>query len=138
MTPLTTPLPVRYGSRDGSPPSDQGQQAGAAPRCPVCATPLPSPRARYCGAACKQRAFRLRQADLSTVDDARLRADLHRRGTLLAHSVYACPACDQRFVGLRRCPDCNLFLRALGLGGACPDCETPILLADLLDLEVLP
>ena len=38
----------------------------------------------------------------------------------------------ERFVGLRRCPDCNLFLANLGLGGACVHCDEPLLLTELL------
>jgi hypothetical protein len=41
-----------------------------------------------------------------------------------------------RFLGERRCPDCNRFCRALGLGGACPDCDTLLLVTELLTLEV--
>ena len=48
--------PVRYGSRYAS--SDSAVTTGA---CPMCAGPLPSSRATYCSAACKQLAFRLRQ-----------------------------------------------------------------------------
>ena len=54
---------------------------------------------------------------------------------LVDHTVYECPSCQERFLGERRCPDCHLFARAVGLGGSCPDCETVILLADLLELE---
>jgi ssDNA-binding Zn-finger/Zn-ribbon topoisomerase 1 len=55
----------------------------------------------------------------------------------VAQTVYACPKCDERFVGLRRCPDCHLFCQALGLGGTCPECDQVILLADLLGNELL-
>lgn len=129
------PLAVRDGSRDGS-------AAGSAPRasrgCPVCATPLPSTRARYCSAACRQRAFRLRRVDLAAGDVAHIRHDLRRRGALVAHTVYECPACGERLLGERRCPDCHVFCRALGPGGQCPDCDRPILLAELLGTEVMP
>jgi hypothetical protein len=37
----------------------------------------------------------------------------------------------------RRCPDCQLFGRSLGLGGCCPECDQPILLAELLGLTNL-
>jgi hypothetical protein len=111
---------------------------GAVPRCLVCATPLPSRRARYCSAACKQRAFRLRRAELADVDTTHLREVLRRRGALFAHTIYACPNCDERFVGERRCGTCNLFCRALGLGGVCQECEQPLLLTELLGLEVMP
>jgi hypothetical protein len=52
------------------------------------------------------------------------------------HTIYECSSCDVRYLGERRCSECNHFCRALGLGGACQDCEQPILLSDLLDLDV--
>jgi hypothetical protein len=104
----------------------------------VCATPLLSTRAHYCSDACKQRAYRLRHHGAAVVDLAPLRRLLQRQRALVAHTIYACPSCDGRVVGERRCPDCQLFCRQLGFGGRCPDCETPILLTELLDLEVLP
>lgn len=133
MTPLQPLTPGRDGSRDASP---------SAPRelrpCPLCAAPLPSPRARYCSDACKQRAYRLRHRTAVADDLATLRQDLRRRRALVAHTVYECPTCEARFVGERRCPDCHRFCRALGLGGRCPDCDQPVLLADLLGREVVP
>ena len=39
------------------------------------------------------------------------------------------------FVGERRCTECNLFTRAIGLGGHCPECEAPVLVVDLLGGE---
>jgi hypothetical protein len=53
----------------------------------------------------------------------------------VAHTVYECSSCGERFLGERRCPDCHLYGRSVGLGGSCPDCETIILLADLLGQE---
>ncbi|MBA2767705.1 MAG: hypothetical protein H0U35_00960 [Sporichthyaceae bacterium] len=127
-TPQPTGSPVRYGSRYGSEPG-----AGSESRCLVCMTTLSSRRASYCSDACKQRAYRLRQVDLSATDAAMLVTELKRRADLLAHRLYECPACGERYLGERRCPDCNRFCRALGLGGACPHCDQPVLLADLLD-----
>jgi len=46
--------------------------------------------------------------------------------------VYECSTGGERFVGLRHCPDCNLFLANLGLGGACAHCDEPLLLTELL------
>jgi hypothetical protein len=46
-------------------------------------------------------------------------------------------ASGERFLGARRCPDCHLYGRSVGLGGSCPDCETIILLADLLEQEAV-
>ena len=126
------PPPVRYGSRDGSAPT-----AGAR-RCPVCATILPSTRARYCSDACKQRAYRLRHIDRSALAVTQRAADRERAGDRLAHTVYACSACETRYLGERCCPDCHRFCRKLGPGGACPHCDEPVLLAELLGTEVLP
>jgi hypothetical protein len=106
--------------------------------CVVCEQPLGSSRARYCSAACRQRSFRLRHVQLAAVDDRQLRAELRRRGAVVAHTVYECSVCGERSVGDRRCEECNLFKRALGLGGLCTECEQPILLAELLELEVMP
>ena len=69
-------------------------------------------------------------------------------------AVNGCDACGVDFDTCRRegatadrdtpeheiwcCPECQHFCRALGLGGACPHCDDPILLAELLGMEVLP
>lgn len=118
--------PVRYGSRNASPSAD-----AATPACPVCAGPLPSARARYCSDACKQRAYRWRQGARPTAETARA-ADLQRLGQRVAHTLYECPVCGERSLGVQRCPDCHRFGRALGLGGACPHCDELILSAELL------
>ena len=124
-TPHPPDVPVRYGSRYGSDP-----------RCLVCMATLPSRRARYCSVACKQHAYRLRQIDVTGTDADLLATELKRLGDLVAHTIYECPDCGERFLADQRCPDCNRFCRVVGLGGACTDCEQPILLSDLLDLEV--
>jgi len=124
--------PIRDSARNGSAP--RGDSAA----CPVCDQPLPSVRTTYCSAACRQRAFRLRHAVLATVDESQLRAELRRRGALVAHTLYECGGCGERLVGERRCPECNVFCRALGLGGRCAECDAPLLLGDLLALEVVP
>jgi hypothetical protein len=131
-TPLSPTTVVRYGSRYGSEPPDGGR-----PPCPVCRTTVPSGRARYCSDACKQRAYRLRRGELPAADNAALAVELKRLGELVAHTLYECPACGERYLGERRCPDCNRFCRALGLGGPCPHCAEPVLLAELLDQAVL-
>lgn len=46
--------------------------------------------------------------------------------------IYECSGCEQRLVDERRCPDCNLFARKLGPGAACPHCDEPVLLTELL------
>jgi hypothetical protein len=116
-------MPMRDGSRDGS-------------GCLVCGGALPSSRARYCSRAHQQRAFRLRH-QTSLLDLQRLRQDLQRRRAVVAQTIYECQSCGERLVGERRCPDCQLFTRAIGLGGHCPECDTPLLLVDLLGEEVV-
>jgi len=108
----------------------------AAGGCLVCGVALASPRARYCSRAHQQRAFRLRQ-HTQDVDLPRMREHLRRRRALAVQTVYECPNCAERFVGERRCPDCNLFTRGVGLGGHCPECEAPVLVVDLLGEEVV-
>jgi hypothetical protein len=120
----TSDVPMRDASRDG---------VGG---CLVCGVALLSPRARYCSRAHQQRAFRLRQRT-QDIELPRARDQLRRRGALVAHMVYECPSCTERFIGERRCPECNLFTRGVGLGGHCPECEAPILVVDLLGEEVV-
>ncbi len=123
----TIATPIREGSRDGS----SGE-------CVLCGGPLPSARARYCTRACQQRSYRLRHTTATTtVDLTNVRKALQRRKALVAHTVYECSGCGERFVGERRCANCNVFCRALGLGGLCSECDAPILLDDLLGEGVI-
>ena len=123
-----TTTPTRDGLRNASALANRRT-------CRMCTRPPASPRARYCSPACRQRAFRPRHVQVETVDDRRLRAELRRRDALVAHTVYECSECGDRFVGERRCSSCNRFCRALGLGGHCHTCDEPLLLAELLELE---
>lgn len=108
----------------------------APPHCLLCPNPRRSGRGRFCSDACRQRAFRLRHTALPDLEEELLRKALRQRATLVEHTIYECTACDVRYLGERRCSECNHFCRVVGLGGACQDCEQPILLSDLLDLEV--
>jgi hypothetical protein len=123
--------PVRYGSRYGSPPPQD------TPGCLICGGPLRSARAHYCSPGCRQRAYRLHRVDAPMADRGGVARELQRRQRLVAQTIYECPDCSERYLGERRCADCNHFCRALGLGGRCPDCDAPILLSELLALEVL-
>jgi len=124
--------PVRYGSRYGARPSPDGRG------CLVCGTPLRTTRAQYCSPGCKQRAYRLRHDAAPAGDLGAVAADLKRRQRLVAQTIYECPACGERYLAEQRCPDCNRFCRALGLGGACPHCDQSILVAELLGEEEVP
>jgi hypothetical protein len=52
------------------------------------------------------------------------------------HTIYECPACEQRLLGEQRCPDCGIFGRRIGAGGTCPHCQEPVAITDLLNQEV--
>ena len=67
-----------------------------------------------------------------TADLTHMRKTLQRRTALVAHTIYECGGCGERFVGVRRCESCNLFCGAVGVGGSCPECDTPVLVDDLL------
>jgi hypothetical protein len=121
-------MPMREGSREGSREGPRG--------CLMCGGPRPSTRARYCTRACQQRSYRLRH-QTPTTDLSSVRKTLQHRKALVAHTIYECGGCGERFLGERRCDTCNLFARAVGLGGSCPECDTPVLLEDLLGEEVV-
>ncbi len=81
---------------------------------------------------CKQLAYRLRHQRPASVDPVVLRNQLQRQRLLVAHTVYECARCDERYLGERRCSSCQLYCRALGLGGQCEDCDHIMLLTELL------
>jgi hypothetical protein len=102
--------------------------------CVVCGAALASPRARYCSRAHQQRAFRLRhRAELP--DLQQLRQELQRRRVEVAHTVYECPVAASGWSASGAAPTATG--RAIGLSGHCPECDTPLLLVDLLGEEVV-
>jgi len=117
----TGPAPDRSPSRD-----DPGTT-----RCPVCRRCYtPVGRQLYCSTACRKTAFRRRHKQLGpavTVPAAwprreitvyemlRLRRPEPRRATLSGYGTFA---------------------RRVGIGGACPNCEGPVEISDLLDQAV--
>ena len=87
--------------------------------CPICGHGFrPSGRRRFCSDACRQAAWRARQPIASALPLA--------PRTPRPVTVYECPACEARFLGEQRCPDCHLFCRRVGPGGACPHCDEPL------------
>jgi hypothetical protein len=52
-------------------------------------------------------------------------------------TVYECPGCGDRLLGEQRCEGCGTFARRVGPGGACPHCDQPVAVADLLDSVVI-
>ena len=99
-------------------------------RCPApdCGRLLTSSRARYCDGTCRMRALRHRRLLASSRQVVQEQAPRPSVGQF----VYECTRCGERFLGERRCPECQLYTRNLGLGGPCPDCDHPIVLAELL------
>ena len=106
--------------------------------CPMCGRTVPlRGRGTYCGPTCRQRAFRLRRRAAKRLTLTELIDRLHRERRLIAQTVYECPSCNERFLGQRRCGECNLMCRKVGLGGECISCAEILTIADLLgaDLE---
>jgi len=52
-------------------------------------------------------------------------------------TVYECPDCGDRYLGEQRCESCGTFARRVGIGGACPNCDGPVAISDLLDQAVV-
>ena len=67
---------------------------------------------------------------------AALADTLRREHRLIAQTVYECPSCAERFLGERRCDDCNLMCRKLELDGRCVACDEIMTVADLLGADL--
>jgi hypothetical protein len=93
--------------------------------CPICAQGFrPAGRRRFCSDTCRQAAWRRRQPTTPVVP-------IPPRSPRPA-TVYKCPACETRYLGDQRCPDCGVFCRRVGPGGSCPHCDEPVAVSDLL------
>jgi len=99
--------------------------------CPVCGGRfVPVGRRRFCSDACRAAAHRRRRAagrSTVVIPTAVSRVPL---------TVYGCDGCGTRAVGEQRCTECATFMRRLGIGGACPCCDEPVTVAELIGLEV--
>jgi hypothetical protein len=105
-------------------------------RCLTCGVAFEARgRSRYHSRACQQQAYRLRHSQGQQALLQALVAQLRERQALVDQTVYECPRCEARYLGHRRCPDCQLMCRKLGLGGSCPHCDDLVLLNDLLGLS---
>lgn len=105
--------------------------------CPMCDRTLPSEaRSIYCGPTCRQRAFRLRHRQAKRITLTHLADVLRRERQLVAQTIYECPACNERFLGERRCDQCNLMCRKVGLGGRCSACDDILTVTDLVGIEI--
>jgi hypothetical protein len=146
VTPATPPAPHRTTGRIATQPSPHPSRdehgttttpavgplrdEHATTRCPVCRQRFtPVGRQLYCSSPCRKTAFRRRRQQPPSTVVAPARA---RRG----YTVYECPDCEQLLAGEQRCSDCGTFARRVGPGGACPHCQEPVTLAELLGQEV--
>ena len=50
-------------------------------------------------------------------------------------TVYECPDCQARYLGVQRCPDCNTFCTSLGPGATCIHCDEPIAISDIINTQ---
>jgi len=82
---------------------------------------VPSGRRRYCCDACKQADWRARRATPAPIGRVRPEA-----------TIYECPSCEMRYLGIQRCEPCGRFCRRVGPGGPCPHCDEPVAVEDLL------
>ena len=95
--------------------------------CPVCGTHFtPIRRQRFYRPACRQTAYRRAHQPATptvTVPVARTRKDT---------TIYQCDECEQRYLAEQWCYDCNRPCTRIGPGGACPHCDEPVAVKDLL------
>ena len=85
-----------------------------------------SGRRRHCSDACRQAAWRRRHQAPPAIE-----SPAPPKGAKRAVTVYVCDRCDARSLGSQRCEECNVFMRALGVGGRCPCCDEAIAAIEL-------
>ena len=100
--------------------------------CAACGRSFPlRGRRRFCSDACRQTAWRRRHPPAPDL--------VVPPRSPRATTVYECSACETRYLGEQRCPECQLFCRRVGPGGACPHCDEPVAITDLCpDLDSAP
>ena len=62
-----------------------------------------------------------------------LACELRAQRALVAQTVYQCPRCDERYLGERRCQECNLMCCNAGIGGRCLHCDELVLVTELFE-----
>ncbi len=99
--------------------------------CPICGQPFtPAGKRKYCRDACAAAAYRRRKR--AAIPPVAIPKSQPRRPV----TVYECATCDTRAVGEQRCEECGAFMRRVGFGGSCPNCDEPVAISDLLGEEV--
>ena len=113
-----------------SPPDSPWRYAGVTATCGMCGRPLQPGHDKWCSGACRQKAYRRRKQPPSSL------LVLPTAPSQTDHIVYQCPSCDQRYLDVQRCPECNLFARRIGPGGSCPHCDEPVACLDLIRVRL--
>ncbi len=97
--------------------------------CPACGQPFTrAGRRRWCSPACRQAGWRRRHPEPVATPLAPPPRPARER------TVYQCPDCGQRYLGQQRCDDCSAFCHRIGQGGACPSCEEPVAITDIIPI----
>ena len=100
--------------------------------CGQCGTSFaPLGRQTWCSPACRVAAWRRRHTPVAPVP-LPLPPKAHRREV----TVYACDGCGERALGSQRCESCNRWMRAVGIGGSCPECCAPLAITELVAQDV--
>ncbi len=98
--------------------------------CPVCSTPFTRVRRqRYCSDLCRRTAWRRRHTDTPPA------IAVPKGRTKRETTVYECTDCGTRMAAEQWCSDCNRPAARVGLGGACPHCDEPVTVDELLGTE---
>jgi hypothetical protein len=99
--------------------------------CPVCQHNFtPVGRQKYCSDACRAAAYRRRK------NAARPPLTIPKTQPRRPITVYECDSCGTRALGSQRC-ECGTFMRRVGIGGCCPNCDDPIAVIELTGEEVV-
>ncbi|MGH8303449.1 MAG: hypothetical protein ACRET5_18515 [Steroidobacteraceae bacterium] len=98
--------------------------------CPVCKERFnPSGRRRYCCDGCRRKAWARRHqrpvAPVVVPAPGRPRRPV---------TVYECDGCGTRALGDQYCEGCRSFMRRVGVGGHCPECDAPVAVSDLIEV----
>ncbi|KJF18785.1 MULTISPECIES: hypothetical protein [Acidithrix] len=101
--------------------------AMATPVCHYCGNAITGTKPRiYCSDRCRVNAWKLRNRN--KVPIAKLPKGNKRKDC----TVYECPQCETRYLGVQRCDDCGLFCKKVGTGGLCPSCDEVVAFIDLI------
>jgi phage FluMu protein Com len=100
-------------------------------RCAFCdGTFTRTGRQTFCTDACRAAAYRRRRMA------ARPFVVIPPQIPRVPSTIYECDSCGARALGTQRCTDCRTFMRRVDIGGACPHCDEPITVAELIGREV--